>query len=140
MIIEGRLTLVMATWGLLDAPCGQNPESQFEITLRMLWMSLWRRVVRFPLKDGFSAFAMAVKQSNFECARLLMQKDPNFNIDERSSQGYTLLHHAAVDGNLQALKFLVNNGADITLFGPDGLTAAGWCEDRYTKWDTVRTT
>ena len=49
----------------------------------------------------------------------------------KSYQGYTLLHEAAADGNLSAIKFLVKNGADLALHGPCGQTAAGWCEERF---------
>lgn len=84
-------------------------------------------------KHGTTAFGMAIKQCNFDIARLLIQKMENFDIDQRNTQGYTLLHAAAADGNFQTVKFLVDNGADITKFGPCGLTAAGWCEERHYK-------
>ena len=82
-------------------------------------------------KVGHNAFGMAVKQSNFDIAALLIKATPNFNIDQRSVQGYTLLHEAAADGNLATVKFLVEHGANMTLFGPCGQTAAGWCEERF---------
>ena len=63
--------------------------------------------------------------------RLLKIKNLVMNFVLKSYQGYTLLHEAAADGNLSAIKFLVKNGADLALHGPCGQTAAGWCEERF---------
>ena len=51
-----------------------------------------------------------------------------FDVNMRTGQGYTRLHHAVSDGALKSTKFLVENGADILALGPGGETAVGMAE------------
>ena len=44
------------------------------------------------------------------------------NINSKNEKGYTVLHYAVMGGNVELVKFLVENGADIHQKSRDGLT------------------
>jgi len=81
--------------------------------------------------DSVDALGMALKQENMVSANLIKEKlisVKKFDVNMRTAQGYTRLHHAISDGAFKSAKFLVENGADVLALGPGGETAVGMAE------------
>ncbi|CAH0395611.1 unnamed protein product [Bemisia tabaci] len=57
-------------------------------------------------------FEIAIKCGNFERAKTLLQQN-DIEINVENSDGETLLHTASEEGNVEVVKFLVDNGADV---------------------------
>jgi ankyrin repeat protein len=63
-------------------------------------------------------------QKNMEIVKLLLEY--RFDVDAVGPQnGYTPLHDAVWADNLEAVKILLNKGAQTNIKGKDGLTAYG---------------
>jgi ankyrin repeat protein len=54
-------------------------------------------------------------------AKVLLDSGADVNLED--AKGYTALMHAAVNGELSALKFLLDNGVDVDQRNANGLTA-----------------
>jgi len=81
--------------------------------------------------ESVDALGMALKQENMVSANLIKEKlisVKKFDVNMRTAQGYTRLHHAISDGAFKSTKFLVENGADVLALGPGGETAVGMAE------------
>lgn len=71
-------------------------------------------------------FKNALNLANLIKEKLISVK--KFDVNMRTAQGYTRLHHAISDGAFKSAKFLVENGADVLALGPGGETAVGMAE------------
>lgn len=61
----------------------------------------------------------AVKGNDYDTVKILVEnKDSikNFNINEKDKSGSTPLIHAVWNGNIEIVKVLVENGADVNVF------------------------
>ncbi|GFQ77336.1 hypothetical protein TNCT_578431 [Trichonephila clavata] len=79
-------------------------------------------VVKLLLENGANAkvtdnknrnsFEMAVAHGDVEVVKLLLQ-EKNININDKANDGFSLLHIAAQEGNLNIVKHLIDRGADV---------------------------
>ncbi len=59
------------------------------------------------------ALAWAVLNKHFEIARFLLERGANINTDWATHEPASILHEAAIQGNEDAVRFLVDHGADL---------------------------
>lgn len=73
------------------------------------------------------ALAFAVLNKHFEIASFLLERGADINTDWATHEPASILHEAAVQGNEEAVRFLVDHGADLTKtdYRYHG-TAEGW--------------
>ena len=61
------------------------------------------------------ALAWAVLNSHFEIATFLLDHGADVNTDWATHEPASILHEAAIHGNLDAVMFLIDHGADVTM-------------------------
>jgi hypothetical protein len=61
------------------------------------------------------ALAWAVLNRHFEIATFLLERGANINTDWATHEPASILHEAAVQGNEDAVRFLIDHGADLTM-------------------------
>jgi hypothetical protein len=61
------------------------------------------------------ALAWAVLNRHFEIAKFLLERGANINTDWGTHEPASILHEAAIQGNEDAAKFLIDHGADLTM-------------------------
>lgn len=61
------------------------------------------------------ALAWAVLNSHFEIATFLLERGANIDTDWATHEPASILHEAAIHGNLDAVTFLIDHGADLTM-------------------------
>jgi hypothetical protein len=61
------------------------------------------------------ALAWAVLNRHFEIATFLLERGANINTDWATHEPASILHEAAIQGNEDAVKFLIDHGADLTM-------------------------
>src|ERR1043166_7190313 len=61
------------------------------------------------------ALAWAVLNRHFEIATFLVERGANINTDWATHEPASILHEAAIQGNEDAVKFLIDHGADLTM-------------------------
>ncbi len=73
------------------------------------------------------ALAWAVLNRHFEIASLLLERGADINTDWATHEPASILHEAAIQGNEDAVRFLIDHGADLTIkdYRYDS-TAEGW--------------
>lgn len=80
------------------------------------------------------ALAWAVLNRHFEIATLLLERGANINTDWATHEPASILHEAAIQGNEDAVRFLINHGADLAMTDYRyQSTAEGWA--RYGSHD-----
>lgn len=80
------------------------------------------------------ALAWAVLNKHFEIATFLLERGANIDTDWATHEPASILHEAAIQSNEEAVKFLVNHGADLTIEDYRyHSTAEGWA--RYGSRD-----
>jgi len=62
---------------------------------------------------GYSSLQLAVLNSNYEIAKLLVEA--RCNLDHKNQDQFTALHTACSQGNKNMIQLLIDNGADITV-------------------------
>lgn len=72
--------------------------------------------------DNQSFFYIAVKKNWFPIVKILLQCFVS-DVNKPYDKDFTVLHYAAQNGNVEILKFLLDNKADILALTYDGLTA-----------------
>jgi Ankyrin repeats (3 copies) len=73
------------------------------------------------------ALAWAVLNRHFEIASLLLERGADINTNWATHEPASLLHEAAIQGNEEAARFLVDHGADLTIEDPRyHSNAEGW--------------
>ncbi len=60
------------------------------------------------------ALAWAVLNRHFEIATFLLERGANINTDWATHEPASILHEAAIQGNEDAVRFLIEHGADLT--------------------------
>jgi len=60
------------------------------------------------------ALAWAVLNKHFEIASFLLERGANINTDWATHEPASILHEAAIQGNEDAVRYLVDHGADLT--------------------------
>ena len=73
------------------------------------------------MKNGWTPLLAAADNGNFEAAKLLVQEGADINkmLEKNARMSVTM---AALHDHLEMVKFMVDNGADVTL-DPDGLSS-----------------
>jgi ankyrin repeat protein len=61
------------------------------------------------------ALAWAVLNRHFEIATFLLERGANINTDWATHEPASILHEAAIQANEEAVKFLIDHGADLTM-------------------------
>ena len=61
------------------------------------------------------ALAWAVLNRQFEIASFLLERGANINTNWATHEPASILHEAAIQGNEEAVRFLVDHGADLTI-------------------------
>jgi hypothetical protein len=61
------------------------------------------------------ALAWAVLNRHFEIATFLLDRGANINTDWATHEPASILHEAAIQGNEDAVRFLIDHGADLTM-------------------------
>jgi hypothetical protein len=61
------------------------------------------------------ALAWAVLNHHFEIALFLLERGADINTDWATHEPASILHEAAIQGNEDAVRFLINHGADLTI-------------------------
>jgi hypothetical protein len=61
------------------------------------------------------ALAWAVLNRHFEIAAFLLERGANINTDWATHEPASILHEAAIQGNEDAVRFLIDHGADLTM-------------------------
>ena len=80
------------------------------------------------------ALAWAVLNRHFEIATFLLERGANVNTDWATHEPASILHEAAIQGNEDAVRFLIDAGADLTIKDYRyQSTAEGWA--RYGSHD-----
>jgi ankyrin repeat protein len=80
------------------------------------------------------ALAWAVLNRHFEIATFLLERGADINTDWATHEPASILHEAAVQGNEDAVRFLIEHGADLTMTDYRyRSTAEGWA--RYGSRD-----
>ena len=80
------------------------------------------------------ALAWAVLNRHFEIATFLLERGANINTDWATHEPASILHEAAIQGNEDAVRFLIDHGADLTMTDYRYQSAAeGWA--RYGSHD-----
>jgi hypothetical protein len=73
------------------------------------------------------ALAWAVLNRHFDIATFLLERDANINTDWATHEPASILHEAAIQGNEDAVRFLIDHGADLTIKDYRyGSIAEGW--------------
>ena len=73
------------------------------------------------------ALAWAVLNRHFEIATFLLERGANINTDWATHEPASILHEAAIQGNEDAVRFLIDHGADLTMTDYRyWSTAEGW--------------
>jgi Ankyrin repeats (3 copies) len=62
-----------------------------------------------------TALAWAVLNKHFEIATFLLERGANIDTDWATHEPATILHEAAIQGNEDAVRFLIDHGADLTM-------------------------
>jgi ankyrin repeat protein len=71
---------------------------------------------------------------HFEIAAFLLERGANINTDWATHEPASILHEAAIQGNDDAVRFLIDHGVDLTMRDYRyGSTAEGWA--RYGSHD-----
>jgi len=78
-------------------------------------------LIKLRDKSGRTAFEHALLGKRYGTARLLLRHGAN--IDRIRGDGYTMAHVMVIAENYNVVKFLIEEGADIHIPGPDGETA-----------------
>jgi ankyrin repeat protein len=60
------------------------------------------------------ALAWAVLNRHFEIATFLLERGADINTDWGTHEPASILHEAAIQGNEEAVRFLIDHGADLT--------------------------
>lgn len=80
------------------------------------------------------ALAWAVLNKHFEIATFLLERGANIDTDWATHEPASILHEAAIQGNEDAVRFLIDHGADLTMTDYRyQSTAEGWA--RYGSRD-----
>ena len=80
------------------------------------------------------ALAWAVLNRHFEIATFLLERGADINTDWATHEPASILHEAAIQGNEDAVRFLIDHGADLTMKDYRyQSTAEGWA--RYGSHD-----
>ena len=61
------------------------------------------------------ALAWAVLNRHFEIATFLLERGADINTDWATHEPASILHEAAIQGNEDAVRFLIDHGADLTM-------------------------
>jgi ankyrin repeat protein len=61
------------------------------------------------------ALAWAVLNRHFEIASFLLERGANINTNWATHEPASILHEAAIQGNEDAVRFLIDHGADLTI-------------------------
>jgi ankyrin repeat protein len=61
------------------------------------------------------ALAWAVLNGHYEIATFLLERGANINTDWATHEPASILHEAAIQGNQEAVRFLIDQGADLTM-------------------------
>ena len=61
------------------------------------------------------ALAWAVLNRHLEIATFLLERGANINTDWATHEPASILHEAAIQGNEDAVRFLITHGADLTM-------------------------
>jgi len=82
------------------------------------------------------ALAWAVLNRNFEIASFLLERGADIDTNWSTHEPASLLHEAAIQGNEDAVRFLVDHGADLTLKDYRyRSTAEGWARHAaHNEW------
>lgn len=64
----------------------------------------------------------AVKKNEFQALSARLSTEQYDDINTADGEGWTLLHYAVINGNIDMVKFLLKNGADSTRFNNEGDT------------------
>ena len=81
-----------------------------------------------------NALAWAVLNKHFEIAMFLLERGANINTDWATHEPASILHEAAIQGNVDAVRFLIDHGADLAMTDYRyQSTAEGWA--RYGSHD-----
>jgi len=81
-----------------------------------------------------NALAWAVLNKHFEIATFLLERGANINTDWATHEPASILHEAAIQGNVDAVRFLIDHGADLAMTDYRyQSTAEGWA--RYGSHD-----
>ena len=80
------------------------------------------------------ALAWAVLNRHFEIASFLLERGADINTNWSTHEPASILHEAAIQGNEEAVRFLIDHGADLTMTDYRyQSTAEGWA--RYAAHD-----
>jgi ankyrin repeat protein/arginine repressor len=72
----------------------------------------------------------AVSKQNAEMLQLLLDNGGKVHINELTESGYSALNLAIMDINLELVKILVENGANVNGKDSEGRTTLSYCQDR----------
>lgn len=77
-----------------------------------------------------TAFLWAMNAADMETAKYAFDRGADINAREESRDGYTALIRAAANGNIEAVKFLLDRKVDINLHDNNGSTPLMWAAEK----------
>src|SRR5262245_31045795 len=90
-----------------------------------LALGLGRVSAQTPADTSAESFYAAIRSNDLQKLQALIQGGADVNVKERRG-GATPVMHAAAIGSVDALKLLIDKGADVNARGPAGATALMW--------------
>ena len=76
--------------------------------------------VFLKIKGGQNCLHIAASKGHFNLCKALIEK-LNFNVDMVDNKKWTVLHHAALNGSYELMKYFITKGTDALLKTKDGL-------------------
>ncbi len=110
-------------WGRLDPNAISHNGTALDLACRCGDLRIVEALVRHGAHIDIDAVCAAAYQGNVEILKFLLAKGDNLTLDMQGQNGTTPLHEAIRGDSLEAIEYLLANGARNDIADDDGFTA-----------------
>ena len=110
-------------WGRLDPNAVSHNGTALDLACRRGDLRIIEALVRHGAHIDIEAVCAAAYQGNVEILKFLLAKGDNLTLDMQGQNGTTPLHDAIRGDSLEAIEYLLANGARHDIADDDGFTA-----------------